>query len=637
MIAKQGHLPLDFSFFNGGYNCKDPQCGIKQNQAYTGTINARFKSKGFDRAPGFLGIAETPVFTTYCKGIEFYNRIDGTDLLMGFSGGKLYSVNTATGAITELYNLTGSAEGYGVSAFDRFFAVNGASACVVEGDSSYTIGIAPPEGVTAEAAASGSLPDGVYKLYAGYARTVSGLNVQFSEGQEIADVTLGTGNNTIAISNFANSTDARVSNKVIWATDANGGTYYLYHETEDNETESFNITSTAGKNSSVLYRVWGAPSKQPPTMTGIFFHDNRLFGWKDNVLYASMKATTVYDLERWPDIQYEFPFYILSLFSIGPDLFINTNKGIIKLPYADMSARWEWVTKRLYFKYPRTVAKLDNNSGDEYNEPVIGLTNDGVRIFDGTGFSIDLSKDVKPDIKRAYDGASAVFTPAGFVYRTKDRSEYHLSYRDLTINAVTNNRRLVLNLDSLTIASNTDYLTAWEPWEIGFTHSAIDSSGNLYMAQSLNGNSQIFIEQWGSVADKWVYGSSGQYITESTNKTCKVVSRMDITDIAGRVRWEQARTLIQLQGEASIKVNIGEAENLNATHTFVTGDESLFDVARFDVDVFSSEQPVIGVSKLEENLKGASVFVTYEQTADDINMQTLEIKLYGTYEQGRDT
>ena len=60
-------------------------------------------------------------------------------------------------------------------------------------------------------------------------------------------------------------------------------------------------------------------------------------------------------------------------------------------------------------------------------------------------------------------------------------------------------------------------------------------------------------------------------------------------------------------------------------------------MARFDVDVFSSEQPVIGVSKLEENLKGASVFVTYEQTADDINMQTLEIKLYGTYEQGRDT
>ena len=74
--------------------------------------------------------------------------------------------------------------------YDKFFAVNGAKACVIEGTSGYPIGIAPPEGVLAAAAAGGSLPTGVYKIYAGYARKVAGSNVQFSVGQVIADVTL---------------------------------------------------------------------------------------------------------------------------------------------------------------------------------------------------------------------------------------------------------------------------------------------------------------------------------------------------------------------------------------------------------------------------------------------------------------
>ena len=45
-----------------------------------------------------------------------------------------------------------------------------------------------------------------------------------------------------------------------------------------------------------------------------------------------------------------------------------------------MSARWDQITKRLYFKYVRTIAKIDEGTGDEDNSPVIGLTNDGIRI-----------------------------------------------------------------------------------------------------------------------------------------------------------------------------------------------------------------------------------------------------------------
>ena len=82
IINKQDIAAVDFSDFSGGLNSTDPQCAIKPNQAYSGSINARWYKKGFGRAPGFHGIASTPTFEAAAKGLDIYSRIDGTDSLI---------------------------------------------------------------------------------------------------------------------------------------------------------------------------------------------------------------------------------------------------------------------------------------------------------------------------------------------------------------------------------------------------------------------------------------------------------------------------------------------------------------------------------------------------------------------------
>jgi hypothetical protein len=629
-------ITLDFSNYSLGLNSRESQFGIKDGQAYNGSINARFKAVGFDRAPGFVGLSEIPVFTAYSKGIEHYSRVDGTQKKMGFSEGKLYEV-AEDGTKAERYDLTGGGEGFGVSAYDKFFAVNGAGSCVVENGTAYPIGITAPTACTVAAAAGGTLPDGVYTIYVGYALKVDGLNVLYSQGFLCASVTLGSGNNTIAFSNFANSSNTRVNNKVVWmASPTDSATIYRYHETDNNTSTSFSVASAANRNTSQLYRVQALPSAQSPVMTGIILHDDRIYGWKNNSLYASMKATSPYDLERWPGIRYDFPFYILSLFTIGTDLYINTNQGIILLPDGDLSAKYKQITKRLYFKYIRTVAKLDDTTGNENESPVIGWTNDGIRVFSGNGFSIDLSKDVKTDIKRGMDGASSTFQPCGFVYRSKDRSEYRVSYRDTSVNALYNNRQLVLNLDSLTIESNSQYIAAWELWDTGFSHASVDATGTVYMVQSLNGNSQVIKENWDSVANKWTWNDSG-YCAVLTPKICKVISKVDLIDIVGRIGCEQLRTLTQLSETAKISVQMGDEFDVkqSANVTPGGGTLALFDEALFDESIFVSEQPVVGLVKLKQSLKGCSAFVAFEQTADDPTMQVISIRIYTNFEQGR--
>lgn len=629
-------ITLDFSNFSLGLNTRESHFGIKDGQAYAGSINARFKAIGFDRAPGFFGLAETPVFTTYCKGIEHYSRTDGSQKLMGFSDEKLYEI-ADDGTKEERFNLTGTGEGFGASAYDKFFAVNGAGSCVVENETAYPIGIAAPTGCTVAAAAGGTLPDGVYTIYVGYALKVGGLNVLYSQGFQCSSVTLGGSNHSIAFSSFANSSNTRVNNKVVWiAGPTDSATIYFYHETGNNTSTSFTVSSDTAKDTTKLYRILALPSARPPVLVGIIFHNDTLYGWKDNVVYTSMKATSPYDLERWPGISYTFPFYILSLFTIGSDLFMNTNQGIIKLPDGDMTAKWEQITKRLYYKYIRTVAKLDDTTGNEKESPVIGWTNDGVRIFNGNGFSIDLSKDIKTEIKKGMDGATSNFQPCGFVCRSKDRSEYRISYRDTSINSLYNNRQLVLNLDTLTIESNSQYIAAWEMWDVGFSHCSINSEGTVYMAQTLNGNSQIFKETWDSVANKWVWNDS-EYCTALTPKLCKVISKVDIVDILGRISCEQLRTLTQLGNVAKITVTIGDEFDIKETKSITAagGVLSVFDEALFDEALFVSEQPVIGVEKLKQNLKGCSVYIVFEQTSDDPTMQVISIRVYTNYEQGR--
>src|SRR5690606_9636530 len=119
-----------------------------------------------------------------------------------------------------------------------------------------------------------------------------------------------------------------------------------------------------------------------------------------------------------------------------------------------------------------------------------------------------------------------------------------------------NNRTLVLNLDRLTINSNTEYLAPWELWQIGFQYAAIDTNGSLFMCQSLSTAAQIMREHFTTVDDLYVYRDEGTFLSAASNKKCIVKSRMEITDISGSVRWNVLRALAQLSYTSSIEIKI---------------------------------------------------------------------------------
>lgn len=640
MLPQNKVLSIDFSDFRGGLNTKDPHLSIGENQAYYGTQNVIFKKIGLAPWPAFVGLGGNAVITGAngkMKGMDIYSRVDGTDsLIIANNNGDIYSVNKSTSALTYIYSLGPGGKVWFVSMYDKLFATNGTSSCVIQGPYGYTIGITPPSGVVASASTGGTLPDGDYIIYASYAITVGGLDVLYSQGQYLGTISLSSGNNTISITNFANSTDSRVGNKIIWASDANGADIVLYRSLGNNLVTYFDISDDSGRDPTKYYRVLANPSAQPPLMTGIFSHDDRIFGWRNNVLYASMQAVTVYDLERWPGIQYEFPYYISGLFAIGEDLFINTiNNGIIKLPYGDMSAKFNHVSRKMCFKYISTVCNTDENT-ETNPSPVIGLTGNGVRVFNGKNFTIDISKSIKNDIKDLYDGASDDHQPTGLVCRSNDRTEYRLSYRDLDIGSINNNYSYVLNLDELVIKNSTDYIAPWELITIGFDYSCIDSDETVFMAQSLSDKSQIFKLDENSTYDYNIINKDGNLITR-TSKPCNLVTKMVIPNIAGRFRLEQLRYISYMRSVGTVTIYIGENKNVNEQSGIQASLDNppLFGVARFGIDRFADNDPVIALHKLGENLKGVTVYLVFTFNSISVRDYISAIQLFGEYGEGR--
>lgn len=626
-------LTIDFTTFRGGLNTKDPHISIGDNQSYTGTENIVFKESGLSPWFSFVGIKSSSIFPGRITGLDIYSRVDGSDILIAGYNGSIYSINKTTGEATLIYTVGGTGEFWFVSFYDKLFATNGTGSCVIEGTNGYSIGLAAPSGVVAAAASGGSLDDGDYVVYASYGRMVAGTTVQYSEGESLGTITLGSGNNTIAISSFSNSSDSRVGNKIIWMTDANGGDIIQYYETEDNSTESFNIADDSQRDSTMYYRIWSASSKQPPVMTGIFAHSDRIFGWYNNTLYASLQATTVYDLERWPDIQYEFPFRITGLFSIGDDLFINTDsRGIIKLPNGDMSAIYKQVTTKRCFKFIRTVSNIDENT-PESPSPVIGFTQNGCRIFDGYGFTLDLSKSIKNDIDDMYTGASSEHQPVGFVRRANDRTEYRVSYRDLDIGSVSNNYTYVLNMDELVINSKVDYIAPWESVKVGFRYACVDGNDDAFMAQCLESGSQIFKDDPKHTLDRNIYNNEGNFVV-SASKQCNLVTKMIIPTIKGRFRLHQLRYISYMRSNATITIYIGEETGINETNSVETGGLPLFGVARFGIDRFASNEPIIGVHPLGKDLKGYAVYIVINFDSVSYKDFLSNIVLNGVLEEG---
>ena len=631
---------VDFSDVSGGVNTTDPVTSVRPNQI-TACANAILRKTGFQRVPGFLGIGTSKMLTPAGRLEWNYVRHSGDEnIVVMDAAGILYSVNETTGVATSLYDLGGSGEAWAANWQDKCWVCNGTDLVKVEGSTAYPVGIAAPITTPTNAAYSGgTLADGVYKMYVGYARTVAGLSVLYGRGVELADVTLAAGANTVVITNIPNSPDPQVNNKVLWMTDAAGAVYYYYGETGDNTTTSISVSSDANKNNALLYSVEAATNYRVDNPQFIAFHDKRLWVVVDNIVFYSYQEGNVYDLERFDTaINYiSYPFKVTGLISLGEHLYINTTQGIIKQPYGDPTARYELVStgqtgKPFYFTEMRTV--------DYWNQSVIGLTNDGVRVFDGTRFSdIDLGAEIREEVAEMYDGAGDDHRPCGKVHRRPFRTEYVLSYRDRDVNLDMNNATVVLSLDSLKFYGNGNFHAAWEKWTGGFGYIITKKNNDIIYMQSGRKGCMLLKEATNTAYDQYFFDSNADFQTALTAKHLSLTTRHHIENLMGVCSWQRVHHLCQLNRQANCTVTIGDRNTLTTTQNIepYTSAPPVFDLAVFDVDIFPADGPVKRIVKLPRKIDGLSVYLTITQTEDDKDFEMYHMVLSGISKQTRFT
>ena len=628
--------PISFSDFTGGLCNAYPAHAIANNQAYD-ALNVFFEKRGFTKHAAFTGIKNSLLFNAPLRGWFDFKKTDGSETFIAISDQKIYSV-AQDGTLAILGTLTSDNECYAINYYGTLFLCNGADFVKIEADNSVTrVGIAAPAGFTASATGSGTLPAGVYKVYASYTRKVSGIDVLQSAPQLVSSGVTASGSNLIRVAVTA-STDPQVTNITIWMSDA-GGTELYYYGQGPNTTGNIDIASNSAKSTFRLMYVESAGNQLPPSLTNIWAANGRIMGCiaNSNMVYYSLLAQNKYDLEKWST---EFniptiPYKVLSGHMINGDLYLNTIGGIYTFANADLSAKPQPVvqgstmnTNLLYYpqEYLKTIC--------EYNGALWGLTNDGFRIFDGTQFSIDLSKHIKPMIDKIRVGTSDI-NPSAVIYRRSGkRTEYQLSYCDTDVSEVINNRRLILNVDTITIVSNSDYRASWECASPGFAYALSDASNNLYVAQSSDASGMIAIEQGG--ADVYCLSDTGAFLDVPTSRKVRLLTKTMISELAGFDKWERIYALKQFSATCNINALIYDKKNYRASWTLastgappnvIDGNNPL--VIPFVLD---SDSPVEDMLKFPMNATGNSITLEFIQDAIDSTFIVYEVELYGFHE-----
>ena len=618
--------------FSGGLNITDPATSIRENQVHACT-NAVFEKLGAKRWCGCEGVTAKNAIADYLRGLYNSEEISGTYHLFGMWGGSLYEITPSTGAVSAaLFSPTGTGELWGATHWGKFYATNGTASFKIEGSTGYRTGIVPPAAGSSSAAAGGTLPDGVYKIKLGYARKVGGLNVLYSQGYDLGNVTLGGGNNTISISGFLNSADQQVNNKVVWMTLADGETYYFFYETGNNTTTAFTIASDSAYENAILYDQFGAPSGLPPVMTGLIVFDNRIFGYSGNYLYYSLKSTVSYDLERFPALnKIEYPYQITGLFTMGKFLYINTaSNGVIIQAVDDLGSRFEHIEEKTSFKYMRTV--VDWNGGK------LGLTRDGLEFFDGEKFvKFDYAYNIRSVIQSMYASADSNYQPCACVVSRSNRMEYHLSFRDTAIGSLNNNRTYVLNLSQTFYQDNLNFKTPWEMINRGFNYSARSSSGQWFFGQSYEASSTIYKETALHSTQQGIYSETGVYLTVATNMDIYYASKIFFDSMFTKVTIEGCALFFQILEKARVSVVIADdpAKLVNQETDVTAYADSKWDEMVWDDDLWGGGQLQRYLTKGKIGVKGYSWYAAFSQTADDPDLIVRTIDVLATIESGR--
>jgi len=625
-------VKLEWLDFSGGVNLSDKPWKLRKNQVQFSS-NAILRKNGIERRPGTLGLTSFDLASTV-KGLHIYRQLAGTEKLLMVCGGKVYDINTTTGADTERYDLTGSGDAYLTDYLDKCWIANGTKCCKIENATGYQIGITAPTGATAAKLAGGSLPDGTYSVYITYTRYVSSTNRLHSVYQSVGDVTLSGSDNSIRISSFANSSDGQVGNKCVFLIEPSGTVAYFYHETGDNTTTTVDVTSSTNKDENIILSTVSANNNFPGdgTISAFeFIHafDGRIWGSSSNVLYYSLRnVSNVYDLERFfPLNKNTYPYDIEGIFSIGDFLYLNTKSGIIRQP-KDVYESWDLVDERWYFYHINTVKK--------YRNGVIGLTNDGVKFFDGEHFfDYDISYNVRSEIEKIYASTSG-FSPCAAIYRRSIRTEYHLSYNDDDKSSTSNNSRLVLNLNMLQFLPDKKVVAPWEYWTNGATHIAVDSSENMYNAQSHASAPKLYKENTSTTIDNGIYLSDGVLGISTSNIPLEVKTNTQMVDIKAMCCWADITAIIRQAYLSMITVVIPDFSNREMENEFGMADVTLWDDFTWDVDVWDWEllsPRFMGLPMLY----GYMAYVKVEQTANDKNYSVGDITIEGVAEKSQFT
>lgn len=627
--------PISFSNMTGGIANAYPSHSIAENQV-ADAINVLFEKRGFTKHKGFVGLDAQ--LAAPIRGHFSFKKTDGTELNIDIADLKIYSTNLTDSTFDELGTITSDTECYALNILGKIWICNGVDFVKVEdtGDV-YRVGIVAPTGFTATAGSGGSLAAGTYQVYASYSRVVGSATLHSSP--QLVNAALSVGASGTVVVAVTASTDPQVNKITIWMTDAGGSTLY-YYGNANNTTGNITISSNANKNNNLLMYEQAAGNQLPPAFSNIWLVDGRIMGCvlNSNVLYYSVKSQNVFDLERFPT-EYNIktiPYNVLSGYVLNGDLFINTVGGLFKFAGCDLNSKAVEVvrggdgnTNTLYF--PETNLR----SVVEYNNALWGITNDGMRIFDGYKFSIDISKHIKPFIDMMKANASN-FMPAAFVYRRSGkRTEYRVSYNDSAYSTSSSNRSLILNLDSVSITDNLNYVAPWELTDTGFHSGYVNSLNQIVIAQN-NAESGIIAVNSLSDYDYLCLNQDGALITEQTKRQMKVRTRTTISQLFGINIWERCYMLKKSNAQVSCSLLVDDLalynfamafEGVGGTVNEISGDNPL--PLPF---ILSPESPSEKFYKAQADAKGNMMALEISQMDTDDVLVVYEIEMYGINE-----
>lgn len=651
--SKTDRGSINIDDLSGGLNNNDPALTISDNEV-ADCKNAKFLKMGYERWPGAEPLTAQNAINDYIRGEFTHGEVDGTQHLYELHGGKLYEVSKSDGSLTELYDLTGQGEGWGASSHGTFFCSNGSGMCKIEGSTAYRVGIVPPSGVVATGSTSGgSLPDGTYKLYASYARRVNGSDVLYSKGEELTNVVIsgGSGNGSIAISGFLNSTDPQVGNKAIWMTRANLATYFKWKTTGDNTTETFTITDSEPESLLITYGAKAKDNDLPPNLDYLFAFDNRLFGIVDNTLVWSRKGYNKYDLDRWPAVNSRTTAYRQTmLFGCEKHLCLNTEQnGIMLLPFADVNAKIEHFEEQTSFEYPRTVSKWNGN--------LIGMTRDRVGVFNKETFTFDpwdYGYNIRPFLNRIWQDDGVNNRPCGIVHRRDNRMEYMLSFKDNRLKGTNNNRTLILNLSRTYYIDIDRNKTPWELLGRGFNYVVKDTDNILYFAQHFGGSGTIYKELSNHTYERGIFNDNGEYLTTNTDMETFVITKTFIKDVWTNQTPEQVRALLQTTDPSTLLLTIKDDPGKTVSQSTTT---DALGVTKWSNDAGTTEDALIWAADDDDGtnantkwsneairmykykgklgINGYTWNIKFSQTSDEIDFYLQQLSMLITNRTGR--